>query len=159
MYIKIKSTFDLADALTHWGRDKMDAISQTTFPSAFSWMKMFDFWLKFHWSLSRRGINNISSLVQIMAWRRPGGKPLSEPMIISLPTYMRRSAINCWKCLGVYSAQWLLMTWCWSTRSSIPTKLTKYSHCSGLVSYTNYPVIENNIRKWYYILKKKYPDV
>ena len=28
--------------LIHWGRDKMDAISQTTFWSAFSWMKMFD---------------------------------------------------------------------------------------------------------------------
>ena len=37
--------------LTHWGRDKMDAISQTTCSSAFSWMKMFEFRLKFHWSL------------------------------------------------------------------------------------------------------------
>ena len=34
----------------HWGRDKMDAISQTTFWSAFSWMKMFEFWTTFHWS-------------------------------------------------------------------------------------------------------------
>ena len=25
-------------------------------------------------------INNIPALVQIMAWRRPGDKPLSEPM-------------------------------------------------------------------------------
>ena len=33
---------------THWGRDKMGAISQATFSSAFSWMKMFEFWLKFH---------------------------------------------------------------------------------------------------------------
>ena len=31
-------------------------------------------------------INNISSLVQTMAWRRPGDKPLSEPMMISLLT-------------------------------------------------------------------------
>ena len=38
-------------SLKHWGRDKMDAISQTTFSSAFSWMKMFEFWLKFHWNL------------------------------------------------------------------------------------------------------------
>ena len=29
-------------------------------------------------------INNIPSLVQIMAWRRPGDKPLSEPMIVTL---------------------------------------------------------------------------
>ena len=40
--------------LTHWGRDKMDAISQTTFWSALSWMKMFEFRLKFHWSLFLR---------------------------------------------------------------------------------------------------------
>ena len=37
--------------LTHWVRDKMDAISQTTFSSAFSWMKIFEFRLKYHWSL------------------------------------------------------------------------------------------------------------
>ena len=40
--------------LTHWGRDKMDAISQTTFLYAFSWMKMFEYRLKFHWSLFLR---------------------------------------------------------------------------------------------------------
>ena len=28
--------------------------------------------------------NNIPALVQIMAWHRPGNKPLSEPMVISL---------------------------------------------------------------------------
>ena len=33
-------------------------------------------------------INNIPSLVQIMAWRRPGDKPLSEPMMIGLPTHI-----------------------------------------------------------------------
>ena len=27
-------------------------------------------------------INNIPALVQIMAWRRPGDKPLSEPMLV-----------------------------------------------------------------------------
>ena len=37
--------------LTLWGRDKMDAISQTTYSNAFSWMKMYEFRLKFHWSL------------------------------------------------------------------------------------------------------------
>ena len=33
-------------------------------------------------------INNIPELVQIMAWRRPGDKPLSEPMMVSLPTHI-----------------------------------------------------------------------
>ena len=40
--------------LTHWGRDKMDDISQTTFSSAFSWIKIYEFRLKFHWGLFLR---------------------------------------------------------------------------------------------------------
>ena len=32
-------------------------------------------------------INNIPALVQIMAWRRSGDKPLSEPMMVSLLTH------------------------------------------------------------------------
>ena len=30
---------------------KMDTISQTTLSKVFSWMKIYEFWLKFHWSL------------------------------------------------------------------------------------------------------------
>ena len=33
-------------------------------------------------------INNIPALVQIMAWRRPGDTPLSEPMMVRLPTHI-----------------------------------------------------------------------
>ena len=29
-------------------------------------------------------INNVPALVQIMAWRRPGDKPLPEQMLVSL---------------------------------------------------------------------------
>ena len=36
--------------------------------------------------VSKVRINNIPSLVQIMAWRRSGDKPLSEPMMVSLLT-------------------------------------------------------------------------
>ena len=37
--------------LPYWGRDKMDAILQETFSNAFSWMKMLEFRVKFHWIL------------------------------------------------------------------------------------------------------------
>ena len=37
--------------LTHWGRHKMAAIFQTTLSSASSWFKMYEFRLRFHWSL------------------------------------------------------------------------------------------------------------
>ena len=33
-------------------------------------------------------INNIPALVQIMAWRRPGDKPLSESIMVRLPTHI-----------------------------------------------------------------------
>ena len=33
-------------------------------------------------------INNILTLVQIMAWRRPDDKPLSEPKVVSLMTHI-----------------------------------------------------------------------
>ena len=33
-------------------------------------------------------VNNIPAMVQITAWRRPGDKPLSEPMVVSLPTHI-----------------------------------------------------------------------
>ena len=47
-------------------------------------------------------INNIPALVQIMAWRRSGGKSLSEPMMVSLlthiwvtrPQWVKYSAVN-----------------------------------------------------------------
>ena len=40
--------------LIHWGREKMDAISQTMLSNTFSWMKMSWFRLKFHWGLFLR---------------------------------------------------------------------------------------------------------
>ena len=40
--------------LTHWGRDKMDAIWQTMLSNALFWVKMLEFRLKFHWSLFLR---------------------------------------------------------------------------------------------------------
>ena len=36
--------------------------------------------------VSKGQINNIPALIQIMAWRIPGDKPLSELMMVSLPT-------------------------------------------------------------------------
>ena len=39
---------------THWGRDEMATISQTTFSNAFSWMKIYEFCWRFHWNLFLR---------------------------------------------------------------------------------------------------------
>ena len=74
--------------LTQWGQVKMDAIFQTS-SNAFSWMKMFEFRLELSLNfVSKVPIDNKPASVQIMAWRRPGDKPLSEPMMASLPTHI-----------------------------------------------------------------------
>ena len=72
----------------------MDAISQT-FSNAFSEMKIpIRISRKF---VPKGPINNIPALVQIMAWRRPDAKPLSEPMMISLPTHICVTRPQCVK--------------------------------------------------------------
>ena len=44
-------------------------------------------WIKISLKFVPKGsINNIPALVQIMAWRWPGDRPLSEPMMDNLPT-------------------------------------------------------------------------
>ena len=48
-------------------------------------------WIAINTSLSfvpESWIDNIPPLVQIMAWRRSGDKPLSEPMVVSLLTHI-----------------------------------------------------------------------
>ena len=46
-------------------------------------------WIKISMKFVPKGpINNIPALVQIMAWRRPGDKPLYEPMMVSLLTHI-----------------------------------------------------------------------
>ena len=57
-----------------------DAIFKCIFLNENEWISL-RFSLKF---VNRVRINNIPSLVQIMTWRRPGDKPLSEPIMVSL---------------------------------------------------------------------------
>ena len=63
----------------------MDAISQTTFFNCT--FSNENVWNPIKISLrfvSKGPISNIPALVQIMAWRRRGDKPLSEPMMVNL---------------------------------------------------------------------------
>ena len=56
-----------------------------------SWMNTYEF-------RSRFSLNNILTWAQIMNWRRTGDKPLSEPMMVSLPTHI---------CVCVSRPQWV----------------------------------------------------
>ena len=92
LWIPQQNWYQSVLVLTHWGRDKMATIFQTAFSSAFSWMKMYEFRLRFHSSLYGP-INNISALVQIMAWCQIGTEPLSEPNMTQFSdTYMHHPA-------------------------------------------------------------------
>ena len=64
--------------LTHLPMDKMAVISYTIFSDAFSWMKIFVFWLKFHLSLFL-GVR--LTIIQHWFIKWLGAKPLSEPML------------------------------------------------------------------------------
>ena len=66
------------------GRNSPDDIFKYIFLNENEWISI-KISLKF---VPKGQINNIPSLVQIMAWRRPGDKPLSEPMMVSLPTHI-----------------------------------------------------------------------
>ena len=66
----------------------MVVISQTTTSNTFSWMKIFKFRINVTEVWSQGSINNIPALVQIMAWRRQGEKPLSEPVIVWLLAHL-----------------------------------------------------------------------
>ena len=77
--------FNMTDTLTHWGRDKMPAIGETTFSKAFSWMKTYAFRIKFTEVCSQCFIWQYSSIASDTC-RRPGDKPLFEPMMITFLT-------------------------------------------------------------------------
>ena len=75
--------------LTHWGRDKMaaifpDDIFKCIFLNETVWISI-KIPVKF---IPKGPINNMPALFQIMAWRRPGDKPLSETMMVTLLTHI-----------------------------------------------------------------------
>ena len=74
--------------LTHYGRDKLMPFRRWHFQVHFFNENV---WIPIKISLKfipKGPINNIAALVQIMAWRRPGNKPFSEPMMVSLPMHI-----------------------------------------------------------------------
>ena len=66
------------------GRHFADDIFKRIFLNEYVWIP-----IKISMKFVPKGpINNIPALVQIVAWRRPGDKPLSEPMMVILTTHI-----------------------------------------------------------------------
>ena len=78
----VKYTHDL-NSLRH-GRHFADDIFKCIFLNENVWISI-KISLKF---VPKGPINNIPALVQIMVWCRPGNKPLSEAMMVNLPTHI-----------------------------------------------------------------------
>ena len=75
------------------GRHTPDDVFRCIFLNGNLWI-----WIKIPLKFVPEGpINNIAALVQIMAWRRPGDKPLSEPMMVSLLTHICVTRPRCVK--------------------------------------------------------------
>ena len=77
-------------------------------------------------------INNIPALVKIMAWRRSGDKPLSEPMMVSLLTHIcvtRPQLVKKWRPCCRYIA---------TTRASTRLILTRVQNPLSNTSYKDF---------------------
>ena len=101
----------------------MDAISQTTFSIAFFFNE--NVWIRIKISLKfvpKGQINHIPALVQTMTRRRPGDKPLSEPMMVSLLTH-----------ICVFRPQWVNLKI--STRTVVSVMATRVTYPIVLVSF------------------------
>ena len=81
---------------------KMAAISKTTVSNTFSWMKMYEFQISLKF-VPQGPISNIPALIQKMARRQSGDKPLSEPMMVRLLTH-----------ICITQPQWVKMVSRWS---------------------------------------------
>ena len=105
-------------------------------------------------------INNIPTLFQIMAWRRPGDKPLSETMMVSSLTHIcvtRPQWVNHWTCLYTYLLFYLFrndfLAW-----SDIPSGIKYYTNSSSSPLPLSTPEAIDAMRKFAIAVYKKSSD-
>ena len=92
---------------------------------------IFNVWISIRISLKffpMGPFSNIPALLQIMAWRRPGDKPLSEPIMVSLPTHI---CVTRPQWVKVPSAKRRMSLFC----SSLNVKLSRSSHFGSIYHY------------------------
>ena len=90
-------------------------------------------------------INNIPALVQIMAGRRPGDKPLSETVLVSLLTH-----------ICVTRPQWIIHVWVSSvTGGAISHSRSGFRHCifRDKLKYLWIKALDFSQLIWYEIMK------
>ena len=108
--------------LTHWSRDEIDGVSDDIFKRIFFNENIW-IYIKISLKFVLKGpINNDLALLQIMAWRLDGAKPLSEPMMDSLLMH-----------ICVTRSQWLKPSsrWCASTDALLESSRLAAVQCHG----------------------------
>ena len=103
--------------------------------------------------VSKGLINNIPALVQIMAWRRPGDKPLSEPMLVSLlmhicMSYRIRVCISNNNHFNHFKL--ILVIDVWGISSGIEYNWTNIGSYNSFVPSNNKPLTESMLTQIYY---------
>ena len=137
--------------LTQWGRDKMAVISQTTLLNAFSWMKMLEFWLTFHWSLFLRV--QLTIFQHWFRWWLGAQQATSH--------YLNQWWPSSTKNICVTRPQWVNSILFLNTAHNTSTKRGKCHHCNCLYITE---VTENwsksfNSRGWFNIKIQSYQDL
>ena len=110
--------------LTHWGRDKMAAISQTAFSSASLWMKTFEFWIELYWNMFFR--------VSMTIWQHW----FRYDLALATSHYLNQWWQNLLTHICVTWRQWLncRIYWIWSERryhKYYVASMTKYNTCQS----------------------------
>ena len=84
-------------------------------------------------------INNIPALVQIMAWRRPGDKPLSGLMMVRLPTHICVTQPQWVKFLTINTVQFICKSKMWGGFCEFEFWFIFYlNHCRALYNISLY---------------------
>ena len=103
--------------------------------------------IKFSLKYLRKGpINNNPALVEIMAWCRSGNKPLSEPMVISLPTHI---CVTRPQWVNAYQHYYVRIFEPISLCALFPPLFTKYIHwCDYLVYFVSLGLFREPWSRW-----------
>ena len=139
--------------LTHWSRHKDGRhFSDDSFKCIFL-NENVSISLKF---VPNGPINNIPALVQIMAWRHPGDKPLSEPMMVNFPMHIcvtRPQWVKSNRCIEFQFRNIISMAHC---KTAVSPLLTHWRYCSPALSHWFIVelIIQNSLKpndaKWHH---------
>ena len=108
-------------------------------------------------------INNITALVQIKAWRRPGDKPLSEPVMVSLLTHSCvtrplwvNDTFDWWNEIRTFNVIYKLL---WLVKFIIPFLQPLQSMLTYPIhSQVNRPIITHRDKTTWQVVTNLFPD-